>query len=472
MNNRRHKEVFFYRILDWVSASFAWILFFRYRKSVEQLPTDLASLFEDKKLLVGLLIVPLAWLIIYTIFDNFQDIYRHSRLATIKKTFILSFFGVLCIFFTILLDDNTYQYISFFQPLLHLLFYHFVITAVMRCIYLTWAKQRLLSGKIQYNTLLIGNHSNALKLLDNFQSKKNNLGHRFIGYLEVDGQQDFLNGKLDSLGGIDDIDKVFTQKEIDDIIIAVETTHHRKLNHIFSMLYEYRDSINVKIIPDMYDIMVGAVKMNHIYDAGLIEVDQEIMPKHERLAKRLIDIVVSFFALIILLPIYLFIIIKVRLSSPGPILFKQERVGRFHKAFDIIKFRSMYVDSEESGPQLSSDNDSRITPWGKIMRKYRLDELPQFFNVLVGDMSLVGPRPERQFYIDQIMDEDPIYRKLLKVRPGITSWGQVKFGYASNVDEMVKRLKYDLIYLENMSIQMDIKILIYTVLILMQGRGK
>jgi lipopolysaccharide/colanic/teichoic acid biosynthesis glycosyltransferase len=132
----------------------------------------------------------------------------------------------------------------------------------------------------------------------------------------------------------------------------------------------------------------------------------------------------------------------------------------------------MYVNSEESGPQLATDEDSRITPWGKTMRKYRLDELPQFYNVLIGDMSLVGPRPERQFYIDQIMDKNPIYRKLLKVRPGVTSWGQVKYGYASDVSEMVERLKYDLIYLENMSIMMDVKILIYTVLILIQGRGK
>ncbi len=473
MNNRRHREVLFYRLLDWLSAALAWILFFRYRKSVEQLPTDMSSLFQDVKLLVGLMIVPLAWLIIYTMFDNFQDIYRHSRLATLRRTFLLSLVGVVGLFFTVLVDDNTYQYTSFVYPFLRLFCYHFFITAIVRLIYLTWAKHRLKSGYVQYNTLLIGSHSNALELYNNFQKRDNTYGHSFVGYLSLaNGDEDHLQSRLPNLGNVDNIIDVIESNQVEDVIIAIETTDHSKINTIFNKLYELRDSINVKIIPDMYDIMIGAVKMNHIYDAGLIEVDQELMPKYERFAKRFMDIVLSALAIVICIPLYIFIIVKVKLSSPGPVFFKQERVGRLHKTFDIIKFRSMYVGSEKTGPQLATDSDSRITTWGKTMRKYRLDELPQFFNVLVGDMSLVGPRPERQFYIDQIMDKNPIYRKLLKVRPGITSWGQVKYGYASDVSEMVERLKYDLIYLENMSIMMDVKILIYTVLILIQGRGK
>ena len=162
----------------------------------------------------------------------------------------------------------------------------------------------------------------------------------------------------------------------------------------------------------------------------------------------------------------------VKLSSPGPIFYKQERIGKHGKPFNMLKFRSMYVDSESAGPQLSKDNDPRITPWGRFMRKTRLDEIPQFFTVLKGDMSIVGYRPERQFYIDQIVQRVPHYLMLLKIKPGITSWGEVKFGYASNVDEMVERLKYDILYIENMNLAIDIKILIYTVLIVVQGRGK
>jgi exopolysaccharide biosynthesis polyprenyl glycosylphosphotransferase len=196
------------------------------------------------------------------------------------------------------------------------------------------------------------------------------------------------------------------------------------------------------------------------------------MPPWQQTIKRLIDITASLFVLIVFSPVYIIVGLIVKFTTPGPIIFAQERIGIHGKPFNIYKFRSMYIDAEKHGPALSSERDPRITKFGRFMRKTRLDEIPQFFNVLIGDMSLVGPRPERQFYIDKIVEKASHYNHLLKVRPGITSWGQVKYGYAENVDQMVERLKYDILYIENMSLYVDIKILIYTVLIVLKGSGK
>jgi exopolysaccharide biosynthesis polyprenyl glycosylphosphotransferase len=348
---------------------------------------------------------------------------------------------------------------------------HFVFTATGRILLLNRVKSQVRRGLIGYNTIIVGGNENAVHLYNDIRNPQKGFGYKLTGFIDTNGSSgNGLAAHLPRLGKLTDLDKVAGADNIKEVIIAIETSEHHRLSEIINTLAD--TNVVIKIIPDMYDILSGSVKMSNVIGAPLIEIYPDMMPFWQKILKRGMDVAFSAAALAILSPVMLYIILRVRLSSPGPVFFTQERIGHHGKPFTIYKFRSMYVGAETNGPKLSSKDDPRITPYGRSLRKWRFDELPQFYNILRGDMSLVGPRPERRYFIEQLVKRAPAYKHLQKVKPGITSWGMVKFGYAENVDQMIQRMKWDLLYIENMSLAIDFKIMIYTVLVILQGRGK
>ncbi len=469
----KHLQTFKYILNDYIAASIAWALFFMYRKNAYS--TDYSSLREitidDSNFITGMIVIPLLWLVFYFVMGNYKSVYRKTRVKEFSITFISSIIGVAVLFFTVVIDDyvnSTTELISYAAILFVL---HFGITVLFRMVLTTVMVSKIHKGIIGFNTLIIGGNGKATAIYTDIIDQEVSSGNKFIGFVNVNSAPEFkLANHLSHLGHYLDAPSIIEEQKIEEVIIAIDPSEHVRIKSIMSTLRN--TNVVIKVIPDMYDIVLGMVKMTAIFQAPLIQIFPEIMPHWQVVLKRLMDIVFSLLAIIILSPLFIFTALMVYFSSKGPVFYSQQRIGINGKAFKMLKFRTMYTNAEDAGPQLSSDNDPRITPFGKIMRMIRLDEIPQFFTVVKGDMSLVGYRPERQFFIDQIVEKAPQYNMLLKIKPGITSWGQVKYGYASNVDEMVERLKYDILYIENMSISVDIKIMFYTMLIVITGRGK
>lgn len=471
MTKQRRVGIIVYGIADFLTALVAWASFYLYRKVYIENYNFHESIFEDANFVSGIFLIPIGWVMLYAIFDTYTDIYRMSRLQTILTTFVHTTIGAIFLFFVLIQDDIVPNNAMRNKSLLVLFLLHYSITLIVRIIIITRATWRLKSGEVSFNTLIIGGNERALELYTDIVTRPKAIGYLFKGFINTNGNSSKeIEKHLPKLGDLKDLEEVIRVHKIEEVIVAIETSEHNQLKGILNELFDF--DVIIKIIPNMYDIILGSVKLNQLYGAVLIEVQPEIMPRWQRITKRGMDIVASISVLILFFPLYLYIAIRVRLSSKGPIFYKQKRIGLNNKPFLIYKFRSMFVDAEKNGPQLAQEADNRCTPWGAVMRKRRLDELPQFWNVLKGEMSLVGPRPERRFYIDQISARAPHYKQLLKVRPGITSWGQVKYGYASNVDEMIQRLKFDILYIENRSLLLDIKIIFYTVVVLIQGSGK
>lgn len=459
-----------YLVGDIISVSLAWLLFNLFRYHVLNIQNSFGSLsgyLSSWKIIEGQILFPSLFLFIFYLSGYYNRPFLKSRLGEFFTTFLSILLCTFLVFFIALLNDQQYVYTSY-KLILGLFGILFFCVYTCRAVITQRATFRIHNRIWGFNTLIIGVGTKAQDLVYELNHMRKSMGYKIIGYVQTDETEEVIPTDL-PVFSLSELPEKIKEFSIEELIIAQEHNTRRSMHKLINNLYPF--GLPIQIEASEYEMLTSRVKLSNIYGTPFIDISVCALSDCQKNIKRLLDVILSAIALIVLSPLFLFLAIKIKADSKGSVIYKQERIGYRRKEFILYKFRTMVNNAEQNGPELSSENDMRITPFGHIMRKYRLDELPQFWNVIKGDMSLVGPRPERKYFIDQLIRRAPYYSLLHQVRPGITSWGMVKFGYARNIDEMIKRLKYEILYLENMSLLVDFKIIIYTIKTVFTGKG-
>lgn len=456
----KSKEKLFLFVSDFLFINLAWILYYYIR-----IETGWIQYANPPAFVLPLFVIYLYWLIIFSFAGLYQHWFVRSRFDEFASVFKAVTAGCFILFFIIFIDDfmNNARIISRFLILIYWIL--MVVCVSLGRIFIRSIQRNLLQKGIGLrNTLIIGSGEKAAEL-NSMIGKFPQLGYRILGFVSLNA----AGVKADSLGVLENVSDIIRKKDVSEILIALEPSE--KENLIDVLRYCTEEKVNMKILPDMYDIVSGMARTNQIYGVPLIEVMPDIMSPAGKLTKRIIDVFISGFTLLILSPVLIFVSILIKIDSKGNILYKQVRVGRKGDLFTMYKFRSMVMNSEEYGPEWAGENDPRITRIGKIIRKLYLDEFPQMVNVIKNEMSLIGPRPERPFFVEQLKKEIPYYYKRLSVKPGITGWAQIKHKYDSSLEDVKTKLQYDFYYIENMSLKLDFKIMINTIIVVMLMKG-
>ena len=465
---KRSKQAGKYILSDFVSASVAWLLFNILRYEIlfiiNEGTDSLLDYLQYPGVLTGQIVIPFFWLVLYYFSGYYNKPFGKSRLTELFSTFITVLIGTIFVFFALLLDDIPRSINIYYRLFFGMFGLQFFITYIPRLLITQSGVRKIKNREWAMNVLIVGAGEKAVRIAHDLYR----LGYDICGFVSEDERIPVKSDRNQVLGTVEDIPVLMEKENVDEIVLAVESKNNKMLLGILYSLYRYKRPI--KVLADRFN-MLSKIQLRTIRGIPLVDVtDNNFSPAGQNI-KFFLDKVSSAVALLLLSPLFVYIAWRVKRDSPGPVFFRQERIGYLGQPFWMYKFRTMYVNAEENGPSLSSEDDPRVTPFGRVMRKYRLDELPQFWNVLKGDMSLVGPRPERKYFIDEIVKTAPYYYLLHNVRPGITSLGMVKYGYAASVDKMVERMEYDILYYENMSLTLDLTILIYTVKTVVTGKG-
>lgn len=466
------RQHIFTLLIDILSINLAYVVYYLIRVKSGLIPYRI-----EPELLLPLSIICVYWLLCFGIFGLYRIWYEQSRIDEILTIIRATIVGVLVLFFLIFFDDISSNAIVKLRPLIFGYWIALTLLVIFGRMLQRFIQRRLLlAGYGLRNTIIVGWSDKAFKLCD-MVVKYPALGYRIIGFVKTKSKVDNYQQnktrtykKIPILGTIQDAASIIKKHAISEVLIGLDTTEHHQLMEIMRQC----DSVEVgmKIMPDLYDIVSGQARISSLYGLPLMEVRPQLMKPWEEIAKRTLDIIFSLCVLIIGLPIWIVIALLIKFDSKGPILYKQTRVGKNGVQFKILKFRSMRSDAEtKSGPVWAGKNDPRVTSLGRILRKSHFDEIPQFVNVLKGDMSLVGPRPERPFFVDKLTKEVPLYNHRHRVRPGITGWAQVKHKYDENMDDVKAKIKYDFFYIENLSWRLDLKILFNTIYVIISGKG-
>lgn len=463
--NKRSEKILVLTV-DFLTINLAGILYFLFR-----VQSGFFSFSIKPEFLPPILVIYFYWLIIFTFVGMYRTWFASSRFDEISMLFKASFVGIFILFFAIYIDDSMHGVTSGSRILLFIYWGMFLLfVGTGRILVRSFQRHLLVKGIGRKNTFIVGFNQNAFEVCDQILQHKA-LGLDIKGFIAADGKDINKNYKeIHALGSVENIQSLIDEFKVEEMIIALEKKDDDLLIELLAGASA--KNVGLKIVPNLYEILSGQARTSQIYGMPLIDLMPQLMPEWERKLKRLFDIVISFLILILTFPLSLLIAVLIKIDSKGTVFFKQERCGINGSVFKMIKFRSMFSDAEKhSGPIWSQKDDPRITRVGRIIRKVRLDEIPQMLNVLKGEMSLVGPRPERPFFVEKFTEVIPYYKRRLKVRPGITGWAQVKHKYDESIDDVKVKLRYDLFYIENMSLRMDFKILFRTFFVVLFGKG-